>query len=39
MTDWSVIVNLNRKAAFHMGVTRVGEAPIALPMSRGLRFP
>jgi hypothetical protein len=31
MTDWSVIVNLNREAAFHMGVTGVGEAPIALP--------
>ena len=31
MTDWSVIVNLNPKTDFHMGVTGVSEAPIALP--------
>jgi hypothetical protein len=37
MTDWSVIVNLNRQAAFHMGVTGVGEVPIALQAWRSLR--
>ena len=37
MTDWSVIVNLNPKTAFHMGVTGVGELSIALPAWRILR--
>jgi hypothetical protein len=31
MTDWSVIVNLDPQAAFHMGVTEIGVPPIALP--------
>jgi hypothetical protein len=39
MTDWSVIVNLDRKVAFHMGVTEVGETRIALPVSGGFCVP
>ena len=31
MTDWSVIVNQNPKAALHTGVIDVSEGPIMVP--------
>jgi hypothetical protein len=39
MTDWSVIVNLNPKMTFHMGVTGVGAPDCAAKLGRFCAVP